>query len=119
MLEPEPSATPKPSAVPRLVTPSREIKIDSDVTGLLVHEGVAIGGCVGGERAVPVEMIVGDVQEGAHPGLKRGRALQLEARDLDDQVVPGLARGVAQGRAEVASAKRLATAGPQHSDEVL
>ena len=52
-----------------------------------------LGGGVGGHRAVPVEVVLGDVEHAPDGGHDRRRPMQLEARQLDGQHVPTLVDG--------------------------
>ncbi len=69
---------------------------------------------VGGHRAVPVEVVLGDVEH--HAGLRpqRRRPVQLEARQLDGQQLGGLDQHVEHRVADVAAQQRAAPGGDQH-----
>ena len=53
----------------------------------LIHERVALRVRVSVERVVSIQVIFGDVEEHAHAGAERRRALELKARHLDDEDV--------------------------------
>ena len=76
------------------------------------HAGLVAG--VGVHRAVPVEVILGDVEHHARLRTQRRRPVQLEARQLDGQQLGGLIQDVEHGVADVAAQQRAATGGHQH-----
>ena len=69
---------------------------------------------VGVHRAVPVEVVLGDVEH--HTGLRaqRRRPVQLEARQLDGQQLGRLIQDVEHWVADVAAQQRPAAGGHQH-----
>jgi hypothetical protein len=85
-----------------------------------VLEDARLRVAVGGERAVPVGVVVGDVEHGGRRGRQRRRPVQLEARELHGQgvvgrgpVVPGGGDHLDEGPADVARGHRTPSAGEQ------
>ena len=76
---------------------------DREVLRLLAREEAGLGGGIGLERAVPVEMVRRQVDEAPDPRPELLHPLELEARHLGDRHVGVAADGGDQGRAEVAA----------------
>ena len=84
------------------------------VVGALVGPDAGLGGGVGVEVAVPVEVVGGEVEPHADHGPERVGELELERRHLDHDHVDVAAHGVASGRPMLPAATARSPDGAQH-----
>ena len=90
---------------------------DGNVFGSLVLEDAAFRAPVGLIRAVPVEVVVRDVQQDGHGNAELVDPLQLEARQLGDDL--GVGRERYERRAHVSRRDRVAAGRSQRGDRHL
>ena len=87
-------------------------------------EGVALRVRVIAEARVAIEVVVGDVEQRVSTRTKRGDALCLKARDLDDMDVVGPADGIAERGSKISAeentlARRLEDRGHKRARRAL
>src|SRR5512133_1075259 len=79
---------------------------DCDIFVILVDEGVALRLGVPLKARVPIEMILGYVEQNADFGLKLDDTLQLKAGHFNDQAVPRTANGTTERSTQISARER-------------